>query len=106
MNRKRKTLEKLAKDVGVATAKSYFEMFYDEKNRGEYFRWEYLPNLAYRMAIAQMGTSCSEREYERLGKHLVIIAGDSAFEEAKGLIEQKFPGTIIVEKEENYEEKY
>jgi len=94
MNRKRKTLEKFANELGLVMAKDFFETFSDPSNCGPNFEWDKFPNMVVRFTKTQLFIGCSPREYERLGKELEKIACDVAFEEATRLIEEKSNGNI------------
>ena len=76
---------RIAKEVGAAIAKSYYEMFCNPENRGPKFTWQEFPNMCRRggeihVMIALPHGIKAQMEIEH-------IAGETAYNEAVRLME-------------------
>ena len=78
---------RLAKEVGVAIAKSYYEIFSDPTNRGPKFTWEEFPNMCRRAAEIHVNIALPHRV--KAQQEIESIAGETAYEEANRLLENK-----------------
>ena len=75
----------VATEVGLSVAKHYYEMFKDGDNRGPNFKWEHLPDMCRRGATVHVGVSLPHNI--KAQDEIEQIAGDTAYNEAKRLME-------------------
>jgi hypothetical protein len=78
---------RLAKEVGVAIAKSYYEIFSNPTNRGPKFTWEEFPNMCRRAAEIHVNIALPHKV--KAQQEVESVAGETAYEEATRFLENK-----------------
>lgn len=78
---------RVATEVGLAIARDYYQIFSDPTNRGPNFKWENLPDMVRRRASIHVGLYFPHNL--KAQAEIEQIAGDTAYNEAKRLMEAK-----------------